>query len=282
MNAPLSTTPHVEPWFFDAEPGTRFALYHAPAPQSPVRGAILYVHPFAEELNHARRMASLQSRRFAAMGYAVLQIDLFGCGDSCGDFSAARWDHWQRDIATAFAWLSERTRAPVQLWGVRLGALLALEFASTTPVDGLILWQPVTSGRACINQFLRQRLTSDLRRGVPLAARSTAALRTHLMAHGVIEVNGYDLAAPLAQAVDARDAASLTLPPCPVHWFASGTPAPTRLAQSVARLATRWAANGTTLHFHAVAGVPFWSRPDLPECPALLQATSAVFEQGEP
>ena len=78
-----------------------------------------------------------------------------------------------------------------------MGALLALEFASTTPVDGLILWQPVTSGRACINQFLRQRLTSDLRRGVPLAARSTAALRTHLMAHGVIEVNGYDLAAPL-------------------------------------------------------------------------------------
>lgn len=277
MNAPLLPTPHVEPFFFDAEPGTRFSLYHAPAPQMPARGAILYVHPFAEELNHSRRMASLQARRFAAQGFAVLQIDLFGCGDSCGDFSAARWDQWLRDLAIAADWLAERRNGPMQLWGLRLGALLALDFSRTREVQGLILWQPILTGHSCINQFLRQRLAADLRRGLPLAERSTVALRQRMEAQGTIEVNGYEVSVHLARAIDSCDARIMKPPPCPVHWFASGLPAPTRLAPIVTRLAARWAGFGATVHFHPVAGIPFWGRPDLPECPALLEATSAAF-----
>ena len=141
MNAPLLSAPRVEPFFFDADPGTRFSLYHAPASSVPPRGAILYVHPFAEELNRTRRMACLQARRFAALGFAVLQIDLFGCGDSCGDFNAARWDLWKRDLATAHHWLAERSSSagPIYLWGLRLGGLLALDFSTQCAVDGIIL-----------------------------------------------------------------------------------------------------------------------------------------------
>ena len=51
------------------------------------------------------------------MGFGVLQIDLFGCGDSSGDFSDARWDIWKQDIAAAREWLEERISAPVSLWG---------------------------------------------------------------------------------------------------------------------------------------------------------------------
>jgi exosortase A-associated hydrolase 2 len=276
MNAPLPSAPRVEPFFFDANPGTRFSLYHAPAPQVAPRGAILYVHPFAEELNLTRRMASLQARRFAAMGYAVLQLDLFGCGDSCGDFNAARWELWKRDLATARGWLAERSAGPMQLWGLRLGALLALDFAAASPVDGLILWQPFLHGRTCINQFLRQALTTD-----PDGARTTAALRAELLARGMLEVNGYQLAAPLAQAIDACDAAALVLPACPVHWFALGTPAPARLAASAARLAACWAGAGTTVHFHALDALPFWTG-ERAECPALLEATSAALAQVAP
>jgi exosortase A-associated hydrolase 2 len=184
MNAPLLSTPRVEPYFCDAAPGTRFSLYHAPAPQMPPRGAILYVHPFAEELNCSRRMAALQSRHFAALGFAVLQIDLFGCGDSCGDFSAARWEIWQRDLSTALAWLAERSTGPLYLWGLRLGALLALDFACSTHVDGIILWHPMLHGRSCINQFLLQP------RHAVAEPPSLAASRAQLRAHGQIEING--------------------------------------------------------------------------------------------
>lgn len=277
MNAPLLSTPRVEPFFFDAEPGTRFSLYHAPAPQLPPRGAILYVHPFAEELNRSRRMATLQARNFAALGFAVLQIDLFGCGDSCGDFNAARWELWKRDLGTARAWLAERCTGPLHVWGLRLGGLLALDYAAGNPVDGVILWQPFLNGRTCINQFLRQRLAA----GDPSGARTSSGLRTELLGRGVLEVEGYELAAPLAQAIDACDAAGLVLPACPVHWFASGTPAPHRLAARAARLQERWAPGGTSLHFHALEGVPFWTGEHA-ECPALLDATSAAFAPPTP
>ncbi|MES2317120.1 MAG: hydrolase 2, exosortase A system-associated [Pseudomonadota bacterium] len=273
MNAPLLSAPRVEPFFFDADPGTRFSLYHAPAPQQASRGAILYIHPFAEELNRTRRMASLQARRFAAMGYAVLQIDLFGCGDSCGDFNAARWDIWKRDLGTARAWLAERCAGPMHVWGLRLGGLLALDYAASSGVDGIILWQPFLHGRTCINQFLRQGLTAD-----PAGPHTSAALRAELLARGMLEVGGYELAAPLAHAIDACAAVNLVLPACPVHWFAVGGPAPLRLAASAARLASIWAPGGTKVHFHALDGVPFWSG-DKAECPALLDATSAVFAQ---
>jgi exosortase A-associated hydrolase 2 len=283
MNAPLLSTPRVEPFFFDAEPGTRFCLYHAPNPHVEPRGAILYVHPFAEELNRTRRMAALQSRAFAAMGFAVLQIDLFGCGDSCGEFNAGRWDLWRADLAVAAGWLAERTSGPLHLWGVRLGGLLAMDFAREVEIDSLILWQPFLSGRACINQFLRLRLADQARPdGAPArpapppgTPRSTSALRAQLAVHGVIEVGGYEVAVPLVKAIDACDAAHIQLPPCTVHWFSHGAPA--RVVASATRLAERWKADGVTLHFHPVDGAEFWAGDDVIECTALLDATSAVF-----
>ncbi len=264
MNAPLLSAPRVEPFFFDVDPGTRFSLYHAPAPHVPPRGAILYVHPFAEELNRSRRMAALQARNFSALGFAVLQIDLFGCGDSCGDFNAARWEQWKRDLDAARAWLADRCTGPLHLWGLRLGGLLALDYAAARQVDGLILWQPFLNGRTCINQFLRQRT----------GAASAGALRAELLVRGMLEVEGYELAAPLAQAIDACDAGALALPACPVHWFASGSPH--ALAARAARLQRRWAASGATLHLHPLQGAPFWTGEHT-ECPALLDATSAAF-----
>ena len=282
MNAPLVPHPHVEAFFFDANPGTRFSMYYAPDPRQQPRGAILYVHPFAEELNRSRRMAALQARAFAALGYAVLQIDLFGCGDSCGDFSSARWDLWKRDLAVARDWLAERSPGPMLLWGLRLGGLLALDLACSAPVDGLVLWQPYTSGRTCINQFLRQQLAAQLLDGEQGVPRSTATLRARLVTQGQLEVGGYTLAAELAQAIDAIDAAQLPLPPCPVHWFASGSLAATRQAAAAERIGAHWAERGAVLHYHHVDGLPFWHNPDMAECHALLDATGAVFAAGLP
>lgn len=277
MNAPLLSTPRVEPFFFDAEPGTRFSVYHAPNPRVEPRGAILHVHAFAEEMNKSRRMAALQSRAFAAMGYAVLQFDLFGCGDSCGDFHSGRWELWKTDLAIAAGWLLDRTGGgPLHLWGVRLGGLLALDCAAQLRPAGIILWQPFTNGRTCINQFLRLRLAAQLQGKAPGTARSTAALRAQLAVHGHIEVGGYEVAIPLVKAIDSCDATNLRLPPCTVHWFANPEPAPARVEANVARLAARWARDGVRVQFHPVAGPHAWN-DEVIECPALLDATSEVF-----
>ena len=66
--------------------GQRLCIHHPPRRGEPARGAVLHLHAFAEEMNKSRRMVALQARALAEAGFAVLQIDLHGCGDSGGDF----------------------------------------------------------------------------------------------------------------------------------------------------------------------------------------------------
>ena len=96
--------------FFQPAPGggQRLYLHHTPrAGQTPL-GAVLYIHPWAEEMNKSRRMAALGSRALAAQGWAVLQVDLLGCGDSSGDFGDATWEAWLDDVTQAAQWLRAR------------------------------------------------------------------------------------------------------------------------------------------------------------------------------
>jgi exosortase A-associated hydrolase 2 len=272
------------PFFLQAETGQRFCLFHRPVTGQPVRGAVLYVHPFAEEMNKTRRMAALQARAFAAQGYGVLQIDLHGCGDSSGDFRDARWSIWKQDLALACDWLAQTMPEPISLWGLRLGALLALDFsqAATQPVARLILWHPVISGKSHLNQFLRLRIASEMladdaasgQSGATSVTSATGAtLRAQLAADGSIEVAGYELASELAAAIDMQDASSCA--PCPpTHWFELTTAG--AIAPATARHLQRWRDAGAQLQLHPVDGVRFWAGSDIAECPALLAATGAL------
>ncbi len=269
------SAPCALPFFLPAQPEQRFCLFHRPAPGQPVRGAVLYVHPFAEEMNQSRRMAALQARAFAARGYGVLQIDLYGCGDSSGDFRDARWSIWKQDLALACDWLAQRVSGPISLWGLRLGALLALDFSrdATMPFERLILWQPVTNGKSHLNQFLRLRIASAmLADDADSASASTSAtLRTLLAGGASVEVAGYELASELAAAIDLQEA-SANVPRQPVHWFDSTTAG--TMAPKVERHLQRWREAGVQLQLHPVDGVPFWASSEIAECPAMLAATS--------
>lgn len=263
------------PFFLPAKTGQRFCLFHRPAPGLPQRGAVLYVHPLAEEMNKSRRMAALQARAFAAQGYGVLQIDLHGCGDSSGDFLDARWSIWKQDLALACDWLAQTMPVPVSLWGLRLGALLALDFSQDAqhPVERLILWHPVISGKSHLNQFLRTRIASEMLADNGLPGSTGATLRAQLGAGGSIEVAGYEIAAELAAAIDMQDAASCA-PRWPAHWFELATAGV--IAPATERHLQRWRDAGAQLNLHPVNGVPFWTGSEIAECPALLAATGAL------
>jgi alpha-beta hydrolase superfamily lysophospholipase len=78
--------------FLPAGSGQRLVVCH-PA-QGPVRGGVVYVPPFAEEMNKARRMATVQAHAFAEAGFSVVIPDLAGCGDSSGDLVEVTWEDW--------------------------------------------------------------------------------------------------------------------------------------------------------------------------------------------
>ena len=224
-------------------------------------------------------MAALQARAFAAAGRAVLQIDLSGCGDSSGDFGDATWTSWKEDLAAAWDWLEARMPGPIGLWGLRLGALLALAFAktSTRPVDRLVLWQPVISGESFLTQFLRMRLASDMLLGLSDQPTGTKAMRSALARGETLEVAGYALAPSLAASIDTLKLAELAVTGVPVHWFEIVTESALQLPPAATRIVDLWTAQGVDLHARLVPGDKFWISPEVAECPALLSATNSML-----
>jgi len=275
--------PHAEPFFLKIGHGQRFCLFHPP--RGPCRGAVLYVPPFAEEMNRSRRIAALQARELAALGYGVLQLDLYGCGDSSGDFGDARWDIWKDDLAAGARWLDERLGQPLLLWGLRLGALLALDYARTAqhPVKTLILWQPVLSGSAYLTQFLRLRTVGALLAEGASGHTGTAALRASLQAGETLEISGYDLAPELAAAIDALAPLEDFTPDCPVHWFEAlgmtGQGASPGVSPGTARASGAWLQRQVDLTLHQVHCPPFWTTPEITISPAWLAATSTALQE---
>lgn len=269
----------IEPFFLAGEHGALFCINLYPTHTAPKAG-ILYLHPFAEEMHKSRRMAALQARRFAAEGYAVLQVDLTGCGDSACDFGDATWETWLADARRAHAWLLAKTTGPIILWGLRTGASLAVELASVLPdIERLLLWQPVVNGEQYLNQFLRIKLASEMLSGGQ-AQSGTKDLRVKLEAGEGIEVGGYMLGATMA-----RDLARLKLadtpPPCPVEWIEIGAENSDTPNPSSQRIVDAWRTAGVNVHTRTLNGESFWVTQEITECPSLIEATSEAV-RGHP
>lgn len=264
----------VEAFRLLADSGARFALYRAPDTAAP-RGAILYVPPFAEEMNKSRRMASLQAQAFAAAGFGVLHVDLFGCGDSDGELADARWALWKRDVECAASWLCERAGAPIHLFGLRLGAALALACWQDAPsrFASALVWQPVLDGRAFVTQFLRLAVAREALRG---DAVTTDALRARLAAGETVEVAGYAIAPELASAIDAQQLADWSIAGARVRWLDVRTSGAVMSPATSATIAS-WQARGVAVDHRTVAGQPFWSSVEIVEVPALIDATTAIL-----
>ena len=272
----VGSAPPAQPFFLQAEQGQRFCLFHPPA--GACRGAVLYVAPFGEEMNKTRRMAAMQARDLAAHGFGVLLLDLHGCGDSSGDFAAARWEIWKDDIALGQQWLTTRLGHPVSLWGLRLGALLALDYACNpaVPVANLLLWQPVQNGATFLTQFLRLRIANDML-GEGKEKGGTQALRDALRAGETLEVAGYDLAPALAASIESLDAATMLITYCPVHWFEAVQGDDRPMSPAGAKVISAWENHAVAARVHLVTCAPFWATQEVTECAQLITATSAVL-----
>ena len=263
------------PFFLRFTAGNRFCLLHAPDREA--IGAVLYVHPLAEEMNRSRRMAALQARALAAAGWVVLQVDLFGCGDSDGDFGDADWQRWLADVAEARDWLRGETGQEPVLWGLRAGCLLASGAASRASerVD-LLLWQPVISGRQHLTQWLRLNVAGRLLDASSADRSGTKELQARFARGEAVEIAGYRMTAALAAGLES---AELSPPAAParVAWLevAGGEDASLTPASS-ARI-DAWRARGHDASGHVVKGLPFWQTQEIAEVGPLVAATNAVL-----
>jgi exosortase A-associated hydrolase 2 len=276
----VRNSPPANAFFLDAEGGERFCLFHPPSSSGKAIGNVIYVHPFCEEMNCSRRMAALQARSLAALGYGVFQMDLFGCGDSSGDFGDARWSIWKSDLALARRWIDDHNAGPVALWGLRLGALLALDYVreAEQPVSRIALWHPVTNGDAHLSQFWRMKLAGQMLSGEG-NPDETKSIRESVAQGRHVEVAGYTLAAELVRSIEHLRLAQLAPNGVSVDWFDLAPRAGSTLAPAIAKTADAWSAAGVDLHLHLLGGHAFWSSPEVGISQPLLDATTRQFAE---
>ncbi len=266
----------MQPFFLDSEGARLFALECLP--EAPPRGAILYIPPFAEEMNRCRAIVAEQARTFARLGYACLILDLFGTGESEGELEEARWDVWTHNVTDAAEYLEQKTGHPVTLWGLRLGALLAADIAANDPTrfQRLLLWQPVGNGKQFITQYLRQRVAWLMGQGLP--AETTEQMRAALAGGAVVEVAGYSLSGALVESIDAHKLADLSgLDGMNIDWFEHVAERDAELSIACRRSLDALEKTGAVVNAHPFIGAPLWQLHKRDEAPDLVAQTSACF-----
>ena len=262
-------------FFLPVGDGQRLCIFHPPHGAAP-RGRVLYLHPFAEEMNASRRMAAATARAMAADGWAVLQIDLLGCGDSSGVLEDATWKAWVQDGVAAAQWLGQQASGPLWLWGLRTGALLAAHVAEQLPTPAnLLLWQGATNGQTLLQPWLRLATVAQMMGQAP--GQRSAAQR---LAEGeTVHLGGYPVTPLLAEGLGRAH-----LHP-PSHgkagqlvWLEMGdspSPAATRAVQP-------FEAAGWRVHTQAVPGPQFWQVVTGETAPALIEASVQALSEATP
>jgi exosortase A-associated hydrolase 2 len=259
----------VRPAFIDGPAGPLFTLYHPPADGVPDRGDLIFLAPFAEELNRSRHMIARTARRLAANGTGVLLLDLYGTGDSAGSFGEGRLALWQDDVRAARHWLEQEGRNKIGLWAMRSGALLLPGLLDDGSWTKLLLWQPVIAGKSFLSQFLRVGVAAGLTTG-----ETGPSPRDRLKAGETVEIAGYDLTPELAADLET---AVLTPPPghLSLHWLEIAASAP-QPGPMQAKAAAEWRAGGHDVVQKALKGPQFWTLQEPEWAPEMIEASLLV------
>ncbi len=154
----------MEAFFFGPSATQLFGAYHAPQGTSRREGIVL-CNPFGQEYMRAHRSFRRLAINLAAKGFSVLRFDYRGTGDSAGTLQGVTAKDWMQDIEYAIQELMDIAAVQkISLLGLRLGALLATEVAAKNKsVNKLVLWDPIVSGQAYIDEIAAEILIKESR-----------------------------------------------------------------------------------------------------------------------
>jgi exosortase A-associated hydrolase 2 len=175
-------------------------------------------------------------------------------------------------------WAAEQGAAIRGMLAIRLGCILGSEALAGIDhrVQRTVFWQPVTSGRRFLEQFLRLRVAASMMGGD--SKETVAGLRSRLKSGELLEVAGYEISGALADQLDAVELQRfLGAHLGAVHWMEAvrsadaELPVPSMKALEAARAA------GIETTSHAIAGEPFWSATEIVCLDAMVARTADVL-----
>lgn len=192
------------PIWFGPEDRPLLGFFHPPA-SGRARAGVVICAPFDRDYMHGHYALRLLAEQLADLEMCVLRFDYDGTGDSAGSpDDPDRVAAWLGSVAAAVEYLRSAGAPSTVLIGMRIGATLAAAVAERDGgLDGLVLWDPVASGRAYLSE---QRALNALSFGEP-ASREDGSVETPGMlfdAATVRDLSSLDIgrtAGPLARKV---------------------------------------------------------------------------------
>lgn len=266
----------VNPRFMGEEGGRHFTVQFSPGYKP--KAHIVFIPPFGEEMNRCRSLVATQARSFAAAGYSCTLVDFYGTGDSQGQLCDASLSLWKANIRLTIETLQQEVEAPLILWGLRLGGLLALDYAAgsaLTPKE-IILWQPVNSASVYITQVLRQRVASLMVRDLP--PETTTDIRQRLSDGENVEIAGYTLGGKLVKDLEEINVSGMrNLCTGPVFWLEHVMEAGKEIGVASRRVVDHLIQNGNNIEVRTFCDPPIWQIHERDFAPQLLATTDGLL-----
>lgn len=267
-------------FFLDTAAGKRLCLLRKNQALSDSRAVIIFIQAFGEEMNRSRRMATLQAQQLIQLGFAVVIMDLCGTGDSEGELSKTTWQTWKLDLQYLCAWIRERTNSPICLLGLRLGALLAIDFSDNHhfPVHQIVLWQPVFDGEQYFSEFSRTHLMTNIlnvHNKEKTKEEKTYSLKNS--ADQTIEISGYEISPTFKQSLISIKLEQFEKISAKLTWMEVDRHPSATLSKRRQHYLHVLRAIAPQFDFVKCQGEQFWNTQEISVCNQLIEVTSTIF-----
>jgi exosortase A-associated hydrolase 2 len=229
-------------------------------------------------MNKSRKLLADLGRELVARGVAVVLPDLFGTGDSDGDFSESSIEAWLQDLELSVRFTSDQGIDLQAVVATRLGCALVVEAASRGVIPAVnrsVFWAPVVDGARHLNQFLRLRVAASMMGGE--GRESLGDLRSLLAAGHCVEVAGYGVSPSLAAGLDALRIESIPAELGTLDWVEVLRDAESPLPAPASRLIRRATESGQAVNARNTIGEPFWASSEIVRNSQLVDLTVAAL-----
>lgn len=141
---------------------------HEHVPDEIKRVPFIFLNPLFDEKKRSQKFYAETARKFCTHGIPVIRFDYYGAGDSEGQLYELNLPEQLKSVKSIIdKTLKKFQTDKINLFGLRFGADLAIEFASQYPqyVNQLILIEPLVNGkRYLIEQRSRRKIFHRLNR----------------------------------------------------------------------------------------------------------------------
>lgn len=146
----------MNPFFFGPSSRPLFGVYSHGKGKAAGIGSVLLCYPIGSEYMRAHRAFRQLHNLLGRAGMNVLRFDYSCTGDSAGPGVEATTEGWLEDIDWAVDELKDNAMTDtVSVVGLRWGATLSARACSSRDdVDHLLLWDPILSGPAFLDDTL--------------------------------------------------------------------------------------------------------------------------------